>query len=173
MDIPPTQRSYRALLTKSFKTRITTKYNIPNLDSPKYQKVKKRKRDGEGDEKDSANTARMPRATLTLKTFDPESGVVLKFKTDRAAEVGRLISSLGRVGRHMAALPEKDESESLRKSDKAGRVADPHSAQDVPMDDAPEAEQGGVSLKEATPAANDAKPQQGGGGGKKKKKNKK
>lgn len=51
----------------------------------------------------------MPRATLTLKTYDPESGVVLKFKTDRAAEVGRLIGSLGRMGRHMAALPEKEE----------------------------------------------------------------
>lgn len=45
-----------------------------------------------------------------MKTYDPESGVVLKFKTDRAAEVGRLIGSLGRMGRHMAALPEKEES---------------------------------------------------------------
>lgn len=35
--------------------------------------------------------------------------MVLKFKTDRAAEVGRLIHGLGRVGRHMAALPEKAE----------------------------------------------------------------
>jgi hypothetical protein len=48
-----------------------------------------------------------------LKTYDPESGVVLKFKTDRAAEVGRLIGSLGRMGRHMAALPPKSESKLL------------------------------------------------------------
>ena len=44
-----------------------------------------------------------------LKTYDPESGVVLKYKTDKAADVGRLIASLGRLGRHMAALPEKEE----------------------------------------------------------------
>lgn len=44
---------------------------------------------------------------LTLKTYDPESGVVLKFKTDRAADVGRLVAGLGLLGRHMAALPEK------------------------------------------------------------------
>lgn len=51
----------------------------------------------------------MPRAWLVLKTYDPESGVVLKFKTDRAAEVGRLINGLGRLGRHMAALPQETE----------------------------------------------------------------
>lgn len=92
-------------------TRITTKYNIPNLDSPKFQqKLKKRKREAEGEEKDGAPAPLVPRATLALKTYDPESGVVLKFKTDRAAEVGRLIAGLGRVGRHMAALPEKEDS---------------------------------------------------------------
>lgn len=71
----------------------------------------KRKREAEGEDKDGASAAPLvPRATLTLKTYDPESGVTLKFKTDRAAEVGRLINGLGRVGRHMAALPEKEES---------------------------------------------------------------
>ena len=44
-----------------------------------------------------------------LKTYDPESGVVLKYKTDKAADVGRLIAGLGRLGRDMAALPEKEE----------------------------------------------------------------
>ena len=33
----------------------------------------------------------------------------MKFKTDRAADVGRLIGGLGRLGRHMAALPQKTE----------------------------------------------------------------
>lgn len=82
------------------------------MSAPKYQqKLLKRKRDGDGeqDEKDGGAATHIPRATLTLKTYDPESGVVLKFKTDRAAEVGRLIHGLGRVGRHMAALPEKAE----------------------------------------------------------------
>jgi hypothetical protein len=52
-----------------------------------------------------------------LKTYDPASGVTLKFKTDRAAEVGRLINGLGRVGRHMAALPEKHEGEAQHAED--------------------------------------------------------
>ncbi|KYG41304.1 hypothetical protein M433DRAFT_76129 [Acidomyces richmondensis BFW] len=89
-------------------TRITTKYKIPNLNSPKYQQTKKRKRDGEDEEKETS-VPKVPRAVLVLKTYDPQSGVVLKFKTDRAAEVGRLISGLGKLGRHMAALPEKSE----------------------------------------------------------------
>lgn len=55
--------------------------------------------------------ARVPRGTLTLKTFDSVSGVVLKFRTDRAAEVGRLINGLGRMGRYMAALPAKVEGQ--------------------------------------------------------------
>jgi len=95
-------------------TRITTKYNIRNLDSPKY--TKKRTRDGSQKTSDSTTNdpsqpqqARIPKAYLTLKTYDSESGVVLKYKTDKAAEVGRLIGSLGRLGRHMAALPQVTE----------------------------------------------------------------
>ncbi|SMR47700.1 unnamed protein product [Zymoseptoria tritici ST99CH_1A5] len=128
-------------------TRITTKYNIPNLDSPKYQKTKKRKRETDGEDKDAPAAPRVPRATLTLKTYDPESGVVLKFKTDRAAEVGRLIGSLGRVGRYMAALPEKEE------------------AQDTVPEDVPAIEQ----AADSTLPTSDSKPQSGAGGGKKKK----
>ncbi|KAK4632308.1 hypothetical protein CLAFUW4_02824 [Fulvia fulva] len=138
-------------------TRITTKYKIPHLSAPKYQqKLLKRKRDGDGeqDEKDGGAATHIPRATLTLKTYDPESGVVLKFKTDRAAEVGRLIHGLGRVGRHMAALPEK--------------------AEDIPMEDAPVIQKAAEvvsSVKDAI--TGDPQPQQSAGGSKKKKKNKK
>lgn len=81
---------------------------MPNLASPKYQKDKKRKRDDAADEKEAA-APKTPKAWLVLKTYCPESGVVLKFKTDRQADVGRLINGLGRLGRHMAALPEKTE----------------------------------------------------------------
>ncbi|KAK3074614.1 hypothetical protein LTR53_002825 [Teratosphaeriaceae sp. CCFEE 6253] len=145
-------------------TRITTKYNIPNLESAKYQeKSNKRKRDGEAEGKESA-APKVPRAALVLKTYDPESGVVLKFKTDKAADVGRLMSGLGRLGRHMAALPEQ--------------------AEDTVVEDATPVEQAGSAAapsgKAALPAATDGKAQQpstggagGGGGGKKKKKGKK
>jgi Signal recognition particle 9 kDa protein (SRP9) len=36
-------------------------------------------------------------ATLTLKTFNPATGICLKYKTNKAAEVGRLISGLGKL----------------------------------------------------------------------------
>ena len=40
-------------------TRITTKYNIPNLDSPKFQqKLKKRKREAEGEEEGESEPAK-------------------------------------------------------------------------------------------------------------------
>lgn len=87
---------------------MTTKYKIPNLASPKYQKSKKRKREDATESKEDA-APKVPKAWLVLKTYDPESGVVLKFKTDRQADVGRLIAGLGRLGRHMAALTEKAE----------------------------------------------------------------
>ncbi|USW50165.1 Putative SRP9 domain-containing protein [Septoria linicola] len=153
------QQTSLLLKARPTTTRITTKYNIPNLESAKYQeKLKKRKRDTDGDEKDAA-VSLVPRATLTLKTFDPESGVTLKFKTDRAAEVGRLINGLGRVGRHMAALPEKEET------------------QDAVMEDVPVTTQIADTVKDAISAPSDTKsstqPPQTGGGGKKKKKNKK
>lgn len=49
--------------------------------------------------------------TLTLKTYDPVSGTCLKYKTDKAAEVGRLAAGLGSCGRVMAALPAREETE--------------------------------------------------------------
>lgn len=49
------------------------------------------------------------KAVLVLKTYDPVSGTCLKYRTDKAAEVGRLIAALSTCGRVMAALPEKEE----------------------------------------------------------------
>lgn len=50
--------------------------------------------------------AKPPRASLIIKTFDPNSGVCLKYKTTKAAEVSRLVQLLGSLGRKMAALPD-------------------------------------------------------------------
>ncbi|EME86237.1 uncharacterized protein MYCFIDRAFT_131958 [Pseudocercospora fijiensis CIRAD86] len=108
------QQSMLLLQARPTTTRITTKYNIPNPESPALKKkLLKRKRDSEKDHADTAAAAATEAqvATLTLKTYDPASGVVLKFQTDKAAHVGRLINSLGRAGRHMAALPEQQEGE--------------------------------------------------------------
>ena len=47
---------------------------------------------------------------MTLKTYDPVSGTVLKYRTDKAAEVGRLIAGLGKCGKVMAATTLSDDS---------------------------------------------------------------
>ncbi|KUI65461.1 hypothetical protein VM1G_00203 [Cytospora mali] len=85
--------------------RVTTKYNI------KPAKIRKAKKDA-ADTTDTTTTTttttttKPPRATLILKTFDPHSGVCLKYKTTKAAEVSRLVQLLGSLGRKMAALPD-------------------------------------------------------------------
>lgn len=56
-------------------------------------------------EQSEAAVVKPPRARLILKTYCPHSGVCLKYKTTKAAEVGRLIQMLGSLGRGMAGLP--------------------------------------------------------------------
>lgn len=53
-----------------------------------------------------AAATKPPRASLIIKTYDPHSGVCLKYKTTKAAEVSRLVQLLGSLGRKMAALPD-------------------------------------------------------------------
>ncbi|KAG6364853.1 hypothetical protein INS49_006457 [Diaporthe citri] len=88
--------------------RVTTKYNIKPA---KARTTKKAKKDGDDDtamtDADAAAPAtKPPRASLIIKTFDPHSGVCLKYKTTKAAEVSRLVQLLGSLGRKMAALPD-------------------------------------------------------------------
>jgi hypothetical protein len=60
-----------------------------------------------------------------MKTYDPESGVVLKYRTTKAAEVSRLFqSSLGRLGRGMAAMPEPPVEEAMPDAPLAGAAAE-------------------------------------------------
>jgi hypothetical protein len=125
---------------------------------------------------------------LVLKTYDPESGVVLKFKTDRAAEVGRLINGLGRLGRHMAALPEKavEGGNLFGQHSVCGGCANKPLGTDVVMEDAaaptgqtPADAAAALAMVAGTTTTTNGKPaqqqqqQSGGGGGKKKKKGKK
>lgn len=70
-------------------TRITTKYSLP----------RKPKADTQPTESTESQPKRDPAATLTLKTFHPESGICLKYQTDKAAEVGRLLTGLGRLAK--------------------------------------------------------------------------
>lgn len=169
-----------------------TKYHIPNPSSPRHQKklakrAEKQKSKPTESDAGSATTPAVPKqqkAYLELKTFDPESGACLKYKTDKAAEVGRLIGSLGRLGRGMAALPEKlvedgmcrhlsdwNMKQKIGKTSTLTRIA----ITDVEMKEAeetavPQAEPG-APIGEAAAVQQKAQ-QSGGGGGKKKKKGK-
>lgn len=100
----------------------------------------------------SIDNAEEPKATFVLKTYDPDSGTCLQYQTTKAAEVGRLVGSLGRLGRHMAALPETMEDSSAPVD--ATGISTPKVEEDVKM--------GGTQPESKA-----------GGGGKKKKKGKK
>ncbi|KAL6244066.1 hypothetical protein RBB50_008935 [Rhinocladiella similis] len=87
-------------------TRITTKYSLPrkgdskSRSKPKETEQKPTQTDGADATAPAQSQAkRDPSAVLTLKTFHPESGICLKYRTDKAAEVGRLLAGLGRLAK--------------------------------------------------------------------------
>jgi hypothetical protein len=90
-------------LTSLTQTRITTKYHIPSTSSIS---TKPTTTTTTTDAPTESKLAQQPIAYLELKTYDPISGTTLKYKTDKAAEVGRLVAAMGSLGREMAALPE-------------------------------------------------------------------
>ncbi|RMZ71397.1 wd repeat [Pyrenophora seminiperda CCB06] len=156
------EQSSLLLKARPTSTRITSKYTVLK---PTPAKIKKRKAYEEKKASKPVDTARAsspppqsqdPEAvtvTFTLKTFDPASGACLKYETNKGAEVGRLIGNLGRLGRHMAALPE------LAEDPAGGEGAS-----------APQADESGDVKMGGVPAD----PKAGAGtGGKKKKKGKK
>ncbi|KAK7418884.1 hypothetical protein QQZ08_011093 [Neonectria magnoliae] len=119
-------------------THITTRYSLKAAPHPRE------------DAADADAAPKPPRGALVIKTYDPASGITLKYRTTKAAEVSRLIgASLGRLGRSMAAVPEPA---------------------DAPMLDAPDVEDQKPSPA-SQPPQQQQQPQQGGG--KKKKKGKK
>jgi len=97
----------RLLGLTRMQTRITTKYKLAK---PKAPKAKTSEAAGTSETTSSAPSDITSRATLTLKTYDPVSGVCLKYRTEKAAEVGRLVAILGRLGKDMAGLPETDDA---------------------------------------------------------------
>ncbi|OJJ61940.1 hypothetical protein ASPSYDRAFT_40499 [Aspergillus sydowii CBS 593.65] len=88
----PTSADYlkeSSLLLQAYpdSTRITTKYTFPKT-TPSSNSNKSQSQQTSTQEK-------APVATLVLKTYNPESGICLKYRTNKAAEVGRLITALG------------------------------------------------------------------------------
>ncbi|KAM6483952.1 ankyrin repeat-containing domain protein [Trichoderma sp. SZMC 28011] len=126
-------------------TRVTAKYSI--------KPVKPRKADPSStsaDESSSPSDPKPPRGSLVLKTYDPVSGVALKYRTTKAAEVTRLMyAAMGRLGRAQAGV------------------------QDVPEETMQDADAVETPQGEQTPTQQQQQGAAGGGGGKKKKKGKK
>jgi Signal recognition particle 9 kDa protein (SRP9) len=82
-------------------TRITTKYSLPK------KRKSKPVREGSTEQPDASSEAaeirkptreqQSPAATLTFKTFETTAGICLKYETNKSAEVGRLMTGLGRL----------------------------------------------------------------------------
>ncbi|KAB8360800.1 hypothetical protein FH972_024534 [Carpinus fangiana] len=143
-------------------TRISSKYSIGTpITSPKSKKLNSEPRNtGPPGSGPTPSQSTQPRATFTLKTFDPVSGVCLKYQTDKAAEVGRLVAYLGSLGRSMCGLPDKVEDVTMIDTAAGGE----ENADTTPAS---------VAATESKGSSGQSGQQQGGGGGKKKKKGKK
>ncbi|CAI7675538.1 hypothetical protein N7533_003069 [Penicillium manginii] len=129
-------------------TRITTKYNFPTERPAQVLKRTKSQAKSNKPAPTSSEPA-APIASLTLKTYNPESGITVQYRTNKLQEVGRLMTGLGKLaaGADVASL---------------GLSAP---GADVEMTDAPE--EGAGSAPAPAPAAVKG-PAQGGKGKKKK-----
>ncbi|KAJ5456723.1 hypothetical protein N7530_011997 [Penicillium desertorum] len=145
--------------TSHLNTRIVTKYNFPtnrrgNLKQAYKSQVRK---DAAKPTDAPSNTPAPPSAataTLTLKTFNPTTGICLHYRTNKAQEVGRLITSLGKLaaGADVAGL--------------GLSAAVPAAGADVEMTDAPAPAP--APAEEAAPVAGKAQGQGQSAKGKKK-----
>ncbi|KAL8783442.1 MAG: hypothetical protein Q9213_004642 [Squamulea squamosa] len=144
-------------------TRITTKYRI----SPPPPRRKSRTTQTSSS---AATTSSPPsqqlqpaqsRGHLVLKTYDPVSGVCLKYKTDKAAEVGRLVAALGRCGRAMAGLPPKTEA--------VAEAGEGEGKTEVKEEFEAKPDVGGKDITKSSTKVQTLIQGKGGGGGKKKK----
>ncbi|KAI1124998.1 hypothetical protein F5Y10DRAFT_248074 [Nemania abortiva] len=145
-------------------TRITTTYHLTDKTGTSKKRQKRRQQEASSATSTTTTTpsAAAPRASLTIKTYDPHSGACLKYRTTKAAEVSRLILSLGQLGRKIAALP----------TDTDAVMADAGAAEEVGTPGVVEKAEGsgGVGTSGAKPPAQAQGQQQGGGGGGKGKK---
>ncbi|KAL8712101.1 MAG: hypothetical protein Q9220_003535 [cf. Caloplaca sp. 1 TL-2023] len=158
------------MLRQTPQCRITTKYRISSPPPPRKRKaplISDSTTTASSTPPKPASQQQQPpaplqsRAHIVLKTYDPASGVCLKYKTDKAAEVGRLVVALGKCGRLMAGLPAKDEAAAV---DSGGAMEVDGKAEEVETKPAGGGKEGGKSG--AQPQVHE---QGKGGGGRKKK----
>ena len=138
-------------------TRITTKYSLPQKKKTKPGRDKPEAQPAaSSDAAESRKVTREqqpPAATLTFKTFETTAGICLKYQTNKSAEVGRLMTGLGRL-----AKGEMIEEPLVTIAGAEAKESNPEHAMDIDIP-APKVEK----VSEAT----------GGGGKAKKKKGKK
>ncbi|CAI7608319.1 unnamed protein product [Penicillium discolor] len=107
MPYLPTSQAYleqSAQLLQAYPdtTRIVTKYSFPTNrrgNIIRAHKSQVRKDAAKTTDAPSTTPAQPPTAiaTLTLKTFNPTTGICLHYRTNKAQEVSRLITSLGKL----------------------------------------------------------------------------
>ncbi|KAJ5620127.1 hypothetical protein N7510_004111 [Penicillium lagena] len=102
-----------ALLLEAYPetTRITTKYSFPTETPGQLHKRRKSQRKPQDttstpSSNTQTTTEKIPLACLTLKTFNPGTGITLKYRTNKGAEVSRLMTGLGKLaaGADVASL---------------------------------------------------------------------
>ncbi|KAI0878337.1 hypothetical protein GGS24DRAFT_443489 [Hypoxylon argillaceum] len=147
-------------------TRITTTYHLTDKTGTSKKRQKRRQQEASttATTTTAPSTSAAPRASLTIKTFDPHSGACLKYRTTKAAEVSRLILSLGQLGRRMAALPTDSDAAMADAAAAAEEVGTPG------VEKAEASPGAGASAKGQTQTAQGQGQQGGSGGGKGKKK---
>ncbi|KAI9928230.1 hypothetical protein ASPWEDRAFT_38969 [Aspergillus wentii DTO 134E9] len=101
MPYLPTSQEYleqSCLLLEAYPetTRITTKYSFPSKPSPSTSKNAAQSQQ-QTQQPPATAAPTPPIATLTLKTFNPTSGICLKYQTNKIQEVGRLMTTLGKL----------------------------------------------------------------------------
>ncbi|KAJ6036982.1 hypothetical protein N7540_001261 [Penicillium herquei] len=108
MPVLPTSQAFleqSALLLQAYPetTRISTKYHYPT-----ERRAEKHKRQKSQAKKASEpeSTPTTPIAAFVLKTYNPSTGVCLKYQTNKLQEVGRLVTGLGKLaaGADVASL---------------------------------------------------------------------
>ncbi|WEW61098.1 hypothetical protein PRK78_006587 [Emydomyces testavorans] len=148
-------------------TRITTKYSYPKPtrkpESPTNTK------DATTTTTTTTSTPTQPApATLTFKTYNPHSGICLKYRTTKAAEVSRLIAGLGRLASG-APIADATTSAAPTQTQQTTHAVTSVSAGDVEMLDSSAVTGAGAGAGSGSdPQATTGKGN-GGGGGKRKK----
>ncbi|MCJ1281571.1 hypothetical protein MMC26_000891 [Xylographa opegraphella] len=153
------QQSTLLLEARPTTARISTRYKLspPNVARSRRSKLVSATTD-------IAEAPPPPsRAYIVLKTYDPVSGTCLKYRTDKTAEIGRLVAGLGKCARTMAAMPVEEGAEK-GEGQEMDDMADP-------MKSIIEGKPAGASV-ETKSEGKETKPTAGKAGGGKKKKGK-